>query len=169
MQAQISLLDSFTNYLKINKGSSKNSLSAYKTDIKQYVHYLSSINHNISTHQSIANIDNTTLNNYIQLLQNNNYKTSSIVRKLASIRLLYKYFIDTNVVNHDPTDHLNSIEREITIPQYLSSDDMSILLNASYQSITPLGQRDALILSILYRTAKPVSYTHLTLPTIYSV
>ena len=55
------------------------------------------------------------------------------------------YVLDTNVLIHDPNALLNFEEHHVAIP------------------MTVLEELDKL------KTGKPVSYTHLTLPTIYSV
>ena len=88
-------LRSFFNYLYIEKGLSKNTVDAYKNDLKDFLSWLNKINI-----QDYKKVTETEINEYVAHLFKNGLKSSSINRliensdmSLISIRETSKYLV----------------------------------------------------------------------------
>ena len=79
-------LRSFFDYLFIEKGLSKNTIKAYGVDLEGFINWL-------NNNKKIEYIKATELqiNNYISFLFKSNLKSSSINRKISSIKALYLF------------------------------------------------------------------------------
>ncbi len=144
-------LESFIDYLKIEKGLSKNSIASYKNDLKQLILFLKE--KNIST---IEKITHNHLEEYISYLKKHQISSRSIARKIVSIKSFFKFLVIDNIITTNPADFLESPKIGIHLPEYLTVDEVDKLLN-EFKEDNPIEFRDKSIIELMYSCGLRVS------------
>ncbi|RKD27860.1 integrase/recombinase XerD [Caminicella sporogenes DSM 14501] len=145
------ILSEFITYLEIEKGLSDNTLESYKRDLKQFADYLKEKGK--ATYQEA---NKTTIITYLLYLQKRGRAASTISRNLASIRSLYQYMLNKNIIKNDPTFNLESPKAEKKLPCVLSLSEVERLLEQPDEN-TSIGARDKSMIELLYATGIRVS------------
>lgn len=141
------LISSFLDHLRVERGLSENTLLSYKRDLYQFLKWLNC---------NLKDVDSKILGKYIRYLKDKGLSSSSISRKLSSIRMLYKFLLAEGVIKVDPLQDITSPRRERKIPAYLSFKEVQDLLEApSVDSF--IGLRDKALLETLYATGIRIS------------
>lgn len=138
-------IDQFVDYLKNEKRMSQNSLEAYKRDVVDFNKYCQE-----KGNDNILKISNGEIVSYLLTLKNLGKSAATINRKLASIRSLYKYFIEKGLINKNPTANIKSPKIERKEIEYLSLEEVNKLLSTPDDTLK--GKRDKAILELLYAT-----------------
>ncbi len=138
-------IDQFVDYLKNEKRMSQNSLEAYKRDVVDFSKFCQE-----KGNDNILKISNGEIVSYLLTLKNFGKSAATINRKLASIRSLYKYFIEKGLINKNPTANIKSPKIERKEIEYLSLEEVNKLLSTPDDTLK--GKRDKAILELLYAT-----------------
>jgi integrase/recombinase XerD len=143
-------IEEFFTYLLTEKRVSRNTFSAYKTDILQLVHFLE--NRQVSlTDTSIKH-----LKEFLQTLKNENISATSMSRKISSIKQFYS-FAEQRWQMQNYGEQLTFPKVEKKLPHYLSEQEIEQLLAASQQDSSPVGVRNKVMLYLLYVTGLRIS------------
>ncbi len=138
-------IDRFIDYLKTEKNMSKNSLEAYRRDVLEFTNYCKCKNID-----NIIEVNNGDVASYLLNLKESGKSAATINRKLASIRAIYKYFVEYGMRSGNPTANIKSpriMRKEI---EYLTLEEVNILLSTPEDTLK--GKRDKAILELLYAT-----------------
>lgn len=139
-------LNDYLEYLKYQKNYSDYTIESYKHDIIEYLEYLNSENLNFK------NIEYSDIRFYLMYLKDTKKDdNTSINRKLSSLRGFYKYLANENIVKTNVFSLVNGPKRSKKLPRYFEYNELEELFNVP-DTRTPLGQRDSLILEMLYAT-----------------
>lgn len=141
----------YTDYMKNEKGLTRNTLDAYLRDILQFKAYL-----NEKNIQGYIQANKTNVITYLTNLQKDGKATSTISRNLASIRCFFQYLLNNNFIKEDPTMNLRSPKAERNLPYILTEDEVSLLLSQPKDNSFK-GSRDKAMLELLYATGLRVS------------
>ena len=147
MEKQLKL---FFDFLENEKKLSNNTLQSYKRDIKQFKEYLEKnrVNYNKVTEK--------TMKEYIESLQEQGKKASTISRCIASIRSFYQYELKNKKVKKDPTENIQSPKIEKRPPSTLTFKEVSLLLEQP-KDVDLKGIRDKAMLEFAYATGMRVT------------
>lgn len=140
----------FLNYLK-NKNYSKMTIVNYGKDLKLFQKYLE-----IEKINNIEKIDYKIMRGYLSFLYDFDYEKKTIARNLSTIRSLFKYLVKENIINDNPMILIDNPKLDKKLPKVLNNIEVEDILNIPDVS-TPLGQRDSLILELIYSTGIRVS------------
>lgn len=143
------LLDNFFNYLSVEKGLSKNTVSSYAADLARYWSFLSERK---KKPQSAVRAD---IVDFVEQLRSENYSISSICRYISSIKALYKYMLIENIIEADPSENILTPKKWERLPKALSISEMKELLEAKLTGNTLM--RDSAMLELLYSSGLRVS------------
>ncbi len=139
-------LNDYLEYLKYQKNYSDYTIESYKHDIIEYLEYLNSENLNYK------DIEYSDIRFYLMYLKDTKKDdNTSINRKLSSLRGFYKYLANENIVKTNVFSLVNGPKRSKKLPRYFEYNELEELFNVP-DTRTPLGQRDSLILEMLYAT-----------------
>ncbi len=141
----LSIIDEYIDMLAASGKSSANTLSAYKTDITGMVRFL-----NERGIDSYDRVTFTDLNAYVLELEKN-CASSSVSRKISSIKSFYDYLFDKGIVKDKPAKMLKAPRITRKKPDYISQGQMGRLLDSATGD-TPKHYRDKAMLEILYAT-----------------
>ncbi len=140
-------IDSFIDYLRVERGLSTNTISAYRVDLSQFKKWLPS---------DIFRVSSLIVGKYGFFLRNKGLLTSTISRKLSAIRMFYRFLLAEGIVSENPAQAVVSPRRGRKIPVYLSLTEVEKLLEApSIDSL--VGLRDKTILECLYAAGLRIS------------
>ncbi|MCP4176696.1 MAG: site-specific tyrosine recombinase XerD [bacterium] len=149
------LLKQFSNYILIEKGLSKNTASAYVSDIQSFENYLK--DNDINSYSEVCRDD---ILFFLEDCSDSGMESSSIARRLASIKVFFKYLMLEKVIKNDVTDVMNSPKLWRILPDFLSFDEIKKLLDVfSVRAKDPLTIRNRAIIEVLYSCGLRVSET----------
>ena len=144
------LLRSFLDSLYIEKGLSKNTVSSYKNDISSFSLWCD------KEHLDRLKITDLNLNNYISNLFSIGLKSSSINRKISSIKHFYLFLLKKKVIKNSPADEITIPKQEKYLPTSMSEDEVESLLGSPKSSIK-IERRDKAMIEILYATGMRIT------------
>lgn len=142
------LIDQFVDALWLESGLSKNTLSAYRSDITHLARFIEPT--------GLLEIGQAEIQKYLATLLAQNTKSSSSARMLSTLRRFYRYQIRENRISADPCAHVMSPKQGRPLPKTLSEAQVDALL-AAPDTQTELGLRDRAMLEVLYATGLRVS------------
>jgi integrase/recombinase XerD len=147
-------ISSFLQHLIVEKGFSRNTSEAYRNDLQQFWDFLqANRNGHANTEFAWTQVDIDILNKYIEDLRiRKGYRDATTARKVASIKSFFGFLSENSIISEDPTESLGSPRVGRSLPKYLSEGDVTHLLDVAYRSGTTEGQRDAVIMELLYAT-----------------
>ena len=145
-------LDFFLNYLKVERGLSKNTLSAYSRDLSAYIDFLMH-KQNVA---SLGSVGQAHVLAFLGELKNNGLSPRSRARCLSALRTFYRFLLHEKYLDSDPTALLESPRALQALPKLLSQAQVEALLNAPAGE-DPLALRDRAMLETLYATGMRVS------------
>ncbi len=146
----------FLGFLKIECGLSHNTLLAYDRDLRDLFNELFGPDSKRSA--DMAKVSARDLAEHLAGLKSKRAMAgSSVIRHLATIRVLCRFLQSTGKIQKNPTEHLDRPTRWKKIPSILSPKQMKQLLDAAHKvelKPTPrLGQRKAEDLPLQLRDA----------------
>ena len=142
------LIDQFLDAVWVEQGLSKNTLSAYSSDLRIFAKWLSD--------KSMLDVDKGDLSRFLAARYAAGIGNRSTARILSSLRRFYGYYIRENSLIIDPTLLIESPHIGRPLPISLSELDVELLLNAPEVTNTN-GFRDKTMLEVLYATGLRVS------------
>ena len=143
-------ITNFLDYIVNDKKLSDNTLQSYRRDIMQYKKY---IDNNKINYTKVKPED---IKEYLNYLKEMNKKSSTISRNLASLRLFYQYLLKNNKVKKDPTEGISSPKVEKRVPNILTTQEVSLLLDQP-KDVDLKGMRDKAMLEFAYATGMRVT------------
>ena len=145
---------SFLTYLQVERGASPHTLRNYEGDLRQFLAFLRTA-HNGSL-PAPAGVDAYVVRGFLAARAGLGDSKSSLGRKLAAIRSLFKYLAREGVVPHSPAAAVVTPKQEQRLPRVLSADDASRLMeNPAAQK--PRSLRDQALLEVLYSAGTRVA------------
>ena len=146
---EVQILRTFLNYLATQKGLSKNSIQAYKLDIHQFIQF----NKNI---KDFREIKETHIYKFISSLNKKKLSSTSINRKLSSIKSFFIFLLKKKLINVSPLDNLVTPKKQRYLPQSMSEKDVELLLSSPNDEID-IERRDKAMLELMYATGMRIS------------
>ena len=144
-------LRSFLDYLYIEKGLSQNTVKAYEVDLLAFMSWITD-----HTNLDIKNIKEENINEYISYLFKTKLKSSSVNRKISSIKSFYLFLIKKSIVATSPISEVISPKQEKYLPSSMSEDEVDKLLNSPDSNIK-IEKRDKAMIEMLYATGMRIS------------
>lgn len=140
-------LNDFLNYLQYQKRYSLNTISAYKRDLSLFFKFLKK--------ENITEINNLTIQSYLSSLYSLNLSSSSISRKLSSIKSYAKYLAKHKNINYSFLQTISLPKKEKKLPDYLHNDELKKILDFPTNDL--LSTRNCLIINLLFSSGMRVS------------
>lgn len=139
-------LQEYCDYLQYQKNYSEYTIENYCSDIIQYLDYLASEGINFKK------IEYSDLRFYLMYLkEEKNENNSSIDRKLSALRGFYRFLATEKITDNNAFSLVTGLKKEKKLPRYFEYNELEELFKVP-DLRTVLGQRDRLILEMLYAT-----------------
>ena len=142
------LIDQFIDYYWLSTGASKNTLAAYRSDLKIFNKWLAG--------KSFISVNSKHIQDYFSDRQKNNIGSSTQARILTCLHSFYQYLLANQLIKKDPTEQLSQPKLEKKLPVFLNIQEVEKLLEAPSSS-SLFGQRDRAMLELLYSCGLRVS------------
>ena len=142
--------EKYLEYLEYQKNYSNHTIESYEKDIDEYLEYIKENNINL------LKINYNDIKEYLKYLNNKKDINSTISRKISALRGFYKFLQNNNKIENNPFALINLPKKEKKLPRFFFYNELEELFNTPKLN-TPLGQRDRLILEMLYATGVRVS------------
>jgi integrase/recombinase XerD len=138
----------FLAYLEFERGLSRNTLEAYRSDLLQFGAYLRETGGDVLTAQ------HSELAGFLDTLAAGTddrpaARPATLQRKAACLRSFYRHLRREGVVTHDPTADLRAPRKSQKLPKVLSRGDVDRLLRAP-KGTDPGALRDRALLELMY-------------------
>ncbi|MFH1458331.1 MAG: site-specific tyrosine recombinase XerD [Candidatus Omnitrophota bacterium] len=145
------LIDTFLNYLSVERGLSLNTIVSYRRDLNSYIDFIS------SRHvDALSKITKDDITNFMMNQKDKGISANSIARRLAAIRMFHRFLARERVLKSDPSSIIDSPKLWKKIPETLSLNEVETLL-AQPDIRNRQGSRDKAILETLYATGMRAS------------
>ena len=143
-----SLIDNFIDELWLEKGLSKNTLSAYRHDLSFFSKWYKGT--------SLLNVTRIDLLDYLASRLKDGYSSRSTARSLSSLRAFYGHLTIRYNLKENPTARVDSPKLGHSLPKTLSEEQVESLIKAP-DIEQDIGLRDRAMLEIIYACGLRVS------------
>ncbi|MDD5094742.1 MAG: site-specific tyrosine recombinase XerD [Dehalococcoidia bacterium] len=151
-------IESFLNFLSVEKGFSQNTIVAYRNDLRQFAVFATAkLSEKGSPPDDWSAIDRDLLLSHILELREREYAPATVARKIAAARSLFDFMVREGIVKKDPTENLGSTKLGKPLPRTLSVSQVEALLAQPSKHSTPEAKRDKAMLELLYATGMRVT------------
>ncbi len=142
------LLLDFLAYLEFERGLSRNTLEAYRSDLLQFGAHLH------RTGADALTARHSDLADFVSDLAAGGedrpaVSAATLQRKVACLRSFYRHLRRQDLITDDPTAHLRAPKQARRLPQVLSRDEVAKLLEAP-RGTEPAALRDRALLEVMY-------------------
>ena len=141
---------SFLTHVKVEKGLSSNTVSAYKRDLVKFEAFAK------KRKLSLEAIRRDDLVDFLAGLYRQKLESRTVARQLVTLRNFFRFAQIQELISADPSINLESPKIRRTLPGYLRLEEVERLLRQPDET-TPLGLRDRAMFEVLYSTGLRVS------------
>lgn len=145
------LIDTFLNYLSVERGLARNTIISYREDLNSYMDFI--VRQKIN---ALAKITKNDIINFMLSQKDKGVSVNSIARRLAAVRMFHRFLTRERILKSDPTVLIDSPKLWKKIPDTLSLNEVDALI-AQPDIRDKQGIRDKAVLETLYATGMRVS------------
>ena len=142
------LIQEFSDYLRIEKRNSPNTISAYRRDLLRFSAELAG--------QKVESVTTADIRDFLISIKKKGLSAASVARSLSSIKSFFKYLCHDKQFQDNPAEILETPKSWRKLPDILSSEDVDNLLKSPNLE-SGLGLRDKAMLEVLYASGLRVS------------
>ena len=143
------LIDSFLHYLRYERNYSEYTIEAYSKDLRQFEYFVKNNQENVFEPR---NIDADIVRNWIIFLLDEKMSPVSVNRKLSSLKSFFKFLVKQEIVSKNPLRLITGPKTKKPLPYFIQDREMESLLDGDGFSADFEGERDRLIIELLYDT-----------------
>lgn len=147
------LLESFLNYLRFERNYSGKTVVNYGIDIDQFEKFFKSIDETLD----YKSVDTDIVRQWVVLLMDTGYVSTSVNRKLSSLRSFYKFLLKKGEVTVDPVRKVLGPKNKKPLPVFIKEADMDRLLDETDFGDGFSGIRNKMIVEMFYSTGMRLS------------
>jgi len=146
----LAMIDDFCDTLWLEDGLAKNSLDAYRRDMRMFAIWL-----HTERAKNLLAVQADDLNSYFAA-RHDDTKATSANRRLAVLKRFYQLALRQNRISADPCLRMRSAKQPPRFPKTLTESQVEALL-AAPDTTSPLGLRDRTMLEVMYASGLRVS------------
>lgn len=147
----------FLDHLSVERGLARNTLDAYRRDLRRYAAYLDQRGigdlREVGESEIAGFVAHLSASEYAP---ERRYRASSVARSLAAVRSLHRFLVREGESDADPAEGVLRPKVPRNLPHPLTADEVAALLAAPGDA-DPVGIRDTAILETLYGAGLRVS------------
>jgi integrase/recombinase XerD len=141
---------SFLIHVRVEKGLSENTLSAYRRDLLKFEEFTK------RRKLTLESVTRDELVDFLAGLYRQKLESRTVARQLATLRNFFRFAQVQEIISEDPSINLDSPKIRRHLPGYLRLEEVEKLLEQP-DAKTPTGLRDKAMLEVLYSTGLRVS------------
>jgi integrase/recombinase XerD len=152
-----SALGDYLAHLRVERGLSANTTTAYRRDLARYTAYLTTLGRT-----DLGAVGPADVGEYVTALREGSdggraLSAASAARALAAVRGLHRFAQAEGLAVDDPSARVTAPSQHRRLPHALSVDAVARLLEAASAGDTPAALRDRALLELLYSTGGRIS------------
>ena len=137
------LINDFKNYLELERNYSNNTSLSYVKDVTLFSDFIK---------KDLFLVDKKDIEKYIRSL---NKSSKTISHVISSLKSFYNYYMRMGNIKSNPTDEIDRPKIEKKIPEFLTLEEVSSLLN--FEVNNEFEARNKAILELLYSSGLRIS------------
>jgi len=149
-------IQSFLNYLRVEKGFSSNTTLAYENDLSQLSRFATE-RANQKTITGWESFSRDDMLGYLLNLKERNYAVTTVARKVAAAKSFFGFLVSEGKIKTNPMDDISSPKVGKALPDTLSVSQVRELIAQPAKAETPEAKRDQAMLELLYASGMRVS------------
>ena len=165
-------VEDFLHYLSAERGSTKNTVDAYRNDLTGFSRFTlerrlaaATNSDSVTTTSatltdgdiSVKSIDRQLIVDYLADLNRREYAKATVARKVAAVKSFCAFLLDGGDLSSNPTVQIDSPRAPKPVPKPMSTSEMDTLLREPLKHETPEAIRDAAMLELMYATGMRVT------------
>jgi integrase/recombinase XerC len=147
------LIDSFLEYLRLERNYSERTIVSYETDLREFEEYFQEVDAGLD----FKKIDADIVRRWMVHLMDEGRAATSVNRKLSTLRSFYRFLLRRKEVVVNPMLKVVGPKKKKPLPFFVREKDMDRLLDESLFEEGFEGCRDRLILEMFYATGMRLS------------
>src|ERR1700694_4742141 len=144
------VISSFLMHVRVEKGLSANTISAYKRDLNKFEEFAR------KRKLTLESVGRDDLVDFLAGLYRQKLESRTVARQLVTLRNFFRFAQVQELIPEDPSINLDSPKIRRHLPGYLRLEEVEKLLEQP-DAKTPTGLRDKAMLEVLYSTGLRVS------------
>jgi integrase/recombinase XerC len=145
----------FMTFLEVERHASQETVRNYASDLRQFQSFMKAEHPSVPMFDP-ATVQTESIRDYLYWLSRKHEKSTSMARKLASIRSFYRYLQREGKVSLNPAEAIRTPKQPKHLPRVLTKDDAAALMEFPVDQAGGL-LRDRALLETLYSTGARVS------------
>ena len=137
-------ISEYMYHIRIERGSSKNTIEGYGRDLDSYLNFLGE-----RSIRDLDSINREDVSEFQSALSQQGYSPTSIKRRMSAIRGFHRFAVKEGLTENLPTDGVRFPKIPDKLPDVISISEVSEMLD-SMPKDTPLQIRDKAIMEVLY-------------------
>jgi integrase/recombinase XerD len=147
-------LETFVNYLSVERGLSGHTLSAYRNDITALIEFISGRDSSKARWEQVQERD---IREYLDDLDDRGYASATKSRKIASAKSFFKFMKEEGIISHNPLVDVRQPRAGQSLPKALSVEEVDRLLDATSSTESLEDERDTAMVELMYAAGLRVS------------
>lgn len=147
------LKESFLSFLRFERNYSEKTVRSYGIDLEKFEEYLKGVDEELD----FTGVDADLVRGWVLCLMEQGYATTSVNRKLSSLRSFYQYLLRKRVIEKDPMATVKGPKNKKPLPVFVRDEEMSRLLDEQEWKTGLEGLRNRLIVEMFYVTGMRLS------------
>lgn len=145
-------VQAFLVYLSQEQGCSSHTITAYRSDLGQFLDRLA--RQGLTSPQQVTREH---IADFYRWLEASDWAVSTVARKMAAVRSFFRYLVREGVLRDDPSAGMSPPRVPRQRPRTLSEQDLARLLGSVQAVTTPKARRDRALLELLRGTGMRAS------------
>lgn len=145
--------DEFLKFLQYEKRHSSHTLVAYSNDLRQFLEFLA----NTYEIKNITEVNHTVIRSWMVSLMEQKITARSVNRKITTLKTFYKFLLRQQMVSQNPMLKVLSPKISKRLPVFVEKEKMNVLLDDTVFGLDFEGQRNKLIIELLYASGMRLS------------
>ena len=142
-------LKEFLNYIQFERGYSTHTVIAYQHDLEKFINFI--YKYDSILLKDFGKIDRQAIRHFLGKEYEEGNSAKTVARRLASIKSLFNYLVQAEVICDNPAIHIKTPKVEKKIPTFIQENKIEDLMKMP-SAVTLIGKRDRAILELFYAT-----------------
>ena len=157
MDSHQRIIRDFLDYLRVEKGLARLTVSAYFCDLIQFAEFLH------ARSRELVQARRQDIREFLSQLFAGGVRDRSVARKLSTLRHFYKYLLRDRIVEQDPTFEIDSPQQWKVLPKSLAATEIDAMVRSKATAgmasnmNAALAERDRALLETMYAAGLRVS------------
>lgn len=143
-------VEEYLSWLSTERGRSRNTLLAYRRDLRAYCRWLG------GRAVSLSEVTPADVEAYVAERRASGFAPATVARALVSVRSLHRFLAEEDVAAQDPAASVEVPSVGKGLPKAMTEDEVGRLL-AVVTGVDPIARRDRAMLEVLYGSGLRVS------------